>query len=227
MVAVEIIGYKSGTRGVPWKPTVCVFHPTQPSQQQHMGAVQEFEKTLDKRLSDLHPVFEQAERQTGFRKTQLLMMSATLLVSLILSYPFPGFFYLTIATAYPILASARAANGHDKEKDVQWLAYWIIYSAVHFVEVFLRSNLLSRIPFYEIIRTVALVYLWAPQTKGALLVWHLLLQPKVQCMEANCSFLKGNGGSKMMNGVEKKRLDVAKTLNEIRNRASKSASEDD
>lgn len=196
-----------------------------------MDKLAELEKTLDTTLS-AYPVFEQVERQTGIRKTHMVAMAGILLLSALLSLVFPGLFFAVLTLAYPLWATAQAADGHDKAEDVQWLSYWICYGLTFLKMDVVAAPLLSRLfsPFtIAVLRSAVLIFLYAPQTRGATLVWHQALRPLLHLLNSACPALSKsasgtNGG--MKGNFEKKRADVAKTLSEMRNR-SKSGSGDD
>ncbi|KAE8914436.1 hypothetical protein PF005_g3434 [Phytophthora fragariae] len=89
---------------------------------------------------------------------------------------------LTVGVAYPAYASFKALerpqSGHDEK---QWLTYWAVYGAATSVES-VASPLLCLVPGYSITKTLFLIWMMAPQTKGATIVYDKLL----------CPFLKEN-----------------------------------
>ena len=198
-----------------------------------MDKLAEMEKQLDSHLS-AHPVFEQVERQTGIRKTHLVGMFGVLFLSAVLSFIFPGLFFAVLNLAYPVWATARAADGHDKSEDVQWLAFWICYGLLSMKVDVLAAPILTRLfsPFtISLLRSGLLVFLYAPQTRGATLLWNQALRPILHVLNNTCPALSKSASGKpigLKNGVnfDKKRADVAKTLSDMRNR-SKSGSGDD
>lgn len=197
-----------------------------------MEKLQDIERTLDAKLAAI-PAFEQAERQTGIRKTHLVVMAGALCLSFPLTLVFPGLLTFVLTLAYPLFATARAADGHDKSEDVQWLAYWLVYGlSVLFFDV-LCGGLVRRflapiilVPF----RIALLVFMYAPQTKGASLMWQQALRPALHVIVATCPGLQrsqsGRSGPSKA-ALEKKRVEVAKALNEMRNRGSGSRSGDE
>lgn len=195
-----------------------------------MDKLAELEKNLDKQLS-AYPAFEQVERQTGIRKTHLVGMSGVLVLSALLSFLFPGLFFAVIALAYPLWATAQAADGNDKAEDVQWLSYWICYGLLSLKVDIMAAPLLNRLfsPFtISLLRSGALIFLYAPQTRGATLIWHQALRPLLHLFNNTCPSLSKSASGKPngLKNFDKKRADVAKTLNEMRNR-SKSGSADE
>ena len=198
----------------------------------------DYERQLDAFLKQ-YPVAEQAERQLGIRKTHLVALAGLLLVSSVLSLFFPGFLLAVITLCYPIYASAQAADGHDKAEDVHWLAYWILYAKVHVgldlvLYPFILKAFLSK-DLYAILKAALLVYLYAPQTRGATLIWLKAGKPMLHFINSTCPGLnKSASASSYASQLQqntnnnKKRLDVAKALNEMRNRSSsKEASGDE
>lgn len=197
-----------------------------------MDKVIELEKKLDAKLS-AHPIFERAERQTGIRKTHQVGIVTILVLSSLLSFIFPGLFVAVVSLAFPMLATARAADGHDKAEDVQWLSYWLCYANLLMAEVLLNPLLRKFMspPIVALLRSFLLVFLFAPQFRGATLVWHQLLRPLLKALESTCPFLcatsSGKSSSNVKNNpLDKKHSDIAKTLNEMRNRSKSGSGEE-
>ncbi|EEY69326.1 uncharacterized protein PITG_05550 [Phytophthora infestans T30-4] len=84
---------------------------------------------------------------------------------------------LGVGVAYPMYASFKALerpeSGHDEK---QWLTYWVVYGASTSVEA-VASPLMCLVPGYNITKTLFLIWMMSPQTKGATIVYHKLLCP--------------------------------------------------
>ncbi|KAG6613695.1 uncharacterized protein IUM83_04457 [Phytophthora cinnamomi] len=84
---------------------------------------------------------------------------------------------VAVGVAYPAYASFKALerpqSGHEEK---QWLTYWAVYGAATSVET-VASPLMSLVPGYSMTKTLFLIWMMAPQTKGASIVYDKLLCP--------------------------------------------------
>ncbi|ETL96020.1 hypothetical protein L917_06300 [Phytophthora nicotianae] len=84
---------------------------------------------------------------------------------------------LGVGVAYPAYASFKALerpeSGHGEK---QWLTYWVVYGASTSVES-VASPLLCLVPGYNITKTLFLIWMMSPQTKGATIVYDKLVCP--------------------------------------------------
>ncbi|XP_024535199.1 HVA22-like protein e [Selaginella moellendorffii] len=71
---------------------------------------------------------------------------------------------------YPLYASIQAVESPNKEDDVQWLTYWVLYSFVTLLELAL-GTVLAWIPIWPTLKLVAACWLVLPQFKGAAYVY--------------------------------------------------------
>lgn len=56
------------------------------------------------------------------------------------------------------------------------LTYWVVFGFFNFIESFV-SVVLYWFPFYYTFKTLAIIWLFLPQTQGAKLVYHKVLRP--------------------------------------------------
>jgi len=79
-----------------------------------------------------------------------------------------------IGVIYSALSSYREleSSGHIDQQRL-WLTYWIVFSTLNTIEFFAPVNY---IPMYFIIRTIFVIWLYAPQTQGALLIYNKFLK---------------------------------------------------
>jgi len=86
--------------------------------------------------------------------------------------------YVDIATHIILLANGyqtfKAIESEDKDDDIQWLTFWLIYSIVSFLEVF-ADYLFSWIPFYPEIKIAFIIFLGF--FKGARLLYKNVVRP--------------------------------------------------
>lgn len=68
-----------------------------------------------------------------------------------------------IVFIYPVYASFKALKTTNKEDDEQWLSYWVIYALFNVIE---SIPLVTKfIPYFSLIRVIALVLCYLPQTQ--------------------------------------------------------------
>ncbi|CAH0491359.1 unnamed protein product [Peronospora farinosa] len=86
-------------------------------------------------------------------------------------------FCLAVGVAYPAYASfkamERSESGHDNKR---WLTYWVVYGATTSVES-VASPLMCLVPGYNITKTLFLIWMMSPHTRGATIVYEKLLCP--------------------------------------------------
>merc|ERR1711957_580302 len=59
----------------------------------------------------------------------------------------------------------------DPDDDKHMLTYWVVWGIFSFIDLF-TASLLKFIPFYFIIKIVFLIWLFMPNTKGALIIYN-------------------------------------------------------
>mmetsp|Transcript_21840 Transcript_21840/g.34228 ORF Transcript_21840/g.34228 Transcript_21840/m.34228 type:complete len:128 (+) Transcript_21840:174-557(+) len=80
------------------------------------------------------------------------------------------FLSMTFGVMYPAYSSYKAIKTIEKEDDIQWLCYWVIFGLFTFIEFFL-DIVLMWVPLYQELKLAFIIWLALPQTKGALFVW--------------------------------------------------------
>eukprot|EP00696_Hemimastix_kukwesjijk_P016201 gnl/Hemi2/4578_TR1585_c0_g1_i1.p1 gnl/Hemi2/4578_TR1585_c0_g1~~gnl/Hemi2/4578_TR1585_c0_g1_i1.p1 ORF type:complete len:179 (-),score=67.29 gnl/Hemi2/4578_TR1585_c0_g1_i1:79-615(-) len=83
---------------------------------------------------------------------------------------------------YPAYASFKALESNEPEDDKQWLTYWVVISAFQVLE-FVADYIICWIPLYYEVKILFVIWLQAPQTKGAAAVYHNYLQPFLKAHE--------------------------------------------
>jgi len=77
---------------------------------------------------------------------------------------------------YPAFQSYRAVQTGDPALHTQWLTFWIVSTHFSVLEAF-GDGLLSWLPFYYEAKVALLVWLVAPQFKGATKIYNRFLDP--------------------------------------------------
>lgn len=70
----------------------------------------------------------------------------------------------------------KEAPGEVDEEDTQWLTYWVVYSVFTLVESG-TSVLELWIPMYHLVKIVFLLWCMLPQTRGALIIYTVVIEP--------------------------------------------------
>ena len=73
--------------------------------------------------------------------------------------------------------------------------YWIIYSFVHVIEYYLLI-IVTFIPFYWEIKIAFILWLIAPQTRGATILYHQYVEPLLNKHETEINETIGKVGSR-------------------------------
>ncbi|DBA90806.1 hypothetical protein WJX77_010212 [Trebouxia sp. C0004] len=81
-----------------------------------------------------------------------------------------------VGTLYPLYASYKALSTPGTKDDAQWLTYWVAYGGLTSLEGVVQSVFMY-IPLYYEVKLVGLVWLMAPQTKGAQLIYDTFINP--------------------------------------------------
>ncbi|XBW37839.1 hypothetical protein QEN19_003414 [Hanseniaspora menglaensis] len=82
----------------------------------------------------------------------------------------------TIGFIYPSYLSLKALKTVSKNDDTELLVYWVVYGFFNVIE-FWSKSILGWIPFYFFFKTLFLIYIAVPQTKGANFVYNKFIVP--------------------------------------------------
>ena len=142
-----------------------------------MDTLRNYEKTLDRTLAH-YPVALQLERQTGINKAHLVFLGLLGFVLLILFRLFTTSFVALALFVWPALASLRSIERHDKAADVHCLTYWLAIATLLTLESIVGlDRLQSRLPLYNLGKVALAVWMYAPRTRGSLIVYERVLRP--------------------------------------------------
>lgn len=85
---------------------------------------------------------------------------------------------LGVGVAYPAYASFKALerSRNDYQEQKQWLTYWVVYGASTSVETVV-SPLMCLLPGYNATKTLFLIWMMSPKTRGATVVYDKFLCP--------------------------------------------------
>ncbi|VDK54781.1 unnamed protein product [Anisakis simplex] len=83
-----------------------------------------------------------------------------------------------IGFGYPAYASVKAVRSRQKDDDTQWLIYWTVFASFTIIDFFVEA-LLKYFPIYWALKALFLLYLYLPQTYGALALYEKLIDPAI------------------------------------------------
>merc|ERR1712151_159056 len=94
--------------------------------------------------------------------------------------------YITclIGILYPTVQSLLTISKKDETRITQWLTYWIVFGIFEFVDHF-AEWILCIIPFFYVLKMLAIIYLFHPSTNGATSIYNAYLR------EAGLKMAKG------------------------------------
>ena len=88
-----------------------------------------------------------------------------------------------VGILYPAYMSFKAIETKEEDDDKLWLTYWIVFALYSFADRFV-DILFFWVPCYFVIKLLVLVYLFFPETKGALRFYNLFAWPFFKACEA-------------------------------------------
>lgn len=114
-----------------------------------------------------------------------------------------------IGFGYPAYASVKAIRTEGKDDDTQWLIYWTVYAFLSMVDFF-AEIIYSWFPLYWVVKVgtawvgrflmssiqaLFLVYLAAPQTRGAIRMYDSYVDPLVYKIDEYwAKYMNGESG---------------------------------
>jgi len=140
--------------------------------------------SLKKRMAEMElSLRENAQLKRLYTLTSIpiiYMLFGLICIFLLSIYIFSGIRAITnvIGVIYPGYMSLKALKNEDVKQDMLWLSYWIWYGLFTMIES-ITDILLFWIPLYEFFKMGFYIYLYAPNTKGALFLYRKILQPLV------------------------------------------------
>eukprot|EP00457_Paulinella_chromatophora_P010816 gb/GEZN01010932.1/.p1 GENE.gb/GEZN01010932.1/~~gb/GEZN01010932.1/.p1 ORF type:complete len:225 (-),score=36.99 gb/GEZN01010932.1/:399-1073(-) len=139
------------------------------------------ETVVYKKIPQLKPLV--AKLPPPVKPAYVVFGAGALVVLIILIGVGANAFCNLVGFVYPVYCSFKALKSDSKEDDTQWLTYWIVYGFFNTFES-ITDLLLAWIPFYYLLKIVFLVWLMAPQTMGATMVYKNLIEPQLAKYES-------------------------------------------
>jgi len=127
--------------------------------------------------------FETLERKFGAKREQLAYGAIGFVSVYLVIGSFAQLLCNFIGFGYPCYASTKAIRSEDKADDTLWLTYWTVFAAFSLVDFF-AENIMAWLPIYWLAKTIFLLYLAMPQTKGAVKLYTKIVDPAVTQLDA-------------------------------------------
>lgn len=141
-----------------------------------MEQINKASEALEQHAHKIPPLIE-LSKKTGQRPGKIMLLGAVVVALLILYFMGMSILTVAISVAYPALKSIRALETKDDEEDDKmWLSYWCVFGVFTIVDEF-AGFILLLIPFYVYIKLAFFLWMQAPQTQGALVVYNKGLKP--------------------------------------------------
>ncbi|TXT12271.1 uncharacterized protein COLE_02681 [Cutaneotrichosporon oleaginosum] len=81
-----------------------------------------------------------------------------------------------IGWGLPAYLSIKALESPSTNDDKQWLTYWIVYGTFNLIESVALRAILYWVPFYFVFKSVFIVWLFLPTTRGAEVLYFNVLR---------------------------------------------------
>ncbi|ORY70799.1 TB2/DP1, HVA22 family-domain-containing protein [Leucosporidium creatinivorum] len=130
---------------------------------------------VDKELSK-YPALNRLEQQINVPKAYGVLAVGTFFSSFIFFNIFAGFLSNLLGWALPAYLSLKALDTPGHDDDTQWLTYWIIFGAFNFLES-MSKVLVAWFPYYYTFKTIFILYLILPSTRGAQVIFVKAFKP--------------------------------------------------
>ena len=77
---------------------------------------------------------------------------------------------------YPAFESLKALESEAGSDDKKWLTYWIVF-AVFIISEQIFAPIILIIPFYYFLKIGLFVYMFLPETNGAMVIFERIIRP--------------------------------------------------
>ena len=81
-----------------------------------------------------------------------------------------------LTCVYPMIQSVRTIENKNEDDTNTWLSFWTVYGIFQIIEMFFEF-ILAFIPYYYILRVAFFIFLMAPQTNGAAIIYKSAISP--------------------------------------------------
>ena len=116
------------------------------------------------------------EKQIYIPKTTIVIAAGLAAFTTIYILLGPAVLCNFVGFVYPVYVSFMAIETTRKEDDTQWLTYWVVYATFTVIESFVQV-ILFWFPFYYSAKFGFLVWMFMPQSRGALFLYKRFVRP--------------------------------------------------
>ncbi|OMJ87174.1 hypothetical protein SteCoe_11180 [Stentor coeruleus] len=88
-----------------------------------------------------------------------------------------------VGILYPAYMSFKAIESPAEDDDTLWLTYWVVFAVYNFADRFI-DYLFFWVPCYFLVKLIVLVYMFFPQTRGAIRIYNVFFRPIFKIYEA-------------------------------------------
>ncbi|KAI6188692.1 Receptor expression-enhancing protein [Aphelenchoides besseyi] len=129
-------------------------------------------------------VLELFEKRTNLKREHLAYTLFALTALYFVIGSFAQIICNFVGFAYPAYESVKAIRSPTKEDDTKWLIYWTVFAFFSLVDFF-ANVIFCYFPFYYLFKILFLLYLYLPQTNGALFMYENYVDDFVRGLESN------------------------------------------
>lgn len=145
----------------------------------------DYEKEL--KLDQYHALNFVHTKSSG-KIPRIYAVLATVLIGFSLMTHFVGLSFVShLIGFYPVYWSFKALKTSEKDDDVQWLTYWVVYGFLSTVESVI-DRAFFWLPLYFLAKIVFLIWCFHPATRGALVVYQRAVLPIFTKLENDFQF---------------------------------------
>ncbi|KIM32958.1 hypothetical protein M408DRAFT_189793 [Serendipita vermifera MAFF 305830] len=147
-----------------------------PAYKQASTQAKYYHDQLDKELTK-YPILNNLEQRTQVPKTFLVLGAVGLASILIFINALAAPVSNLVGWLLPAYLSFKAIETKGTDDDIQWLTYWVVFGFFNFLESIALRPVLYYFPFYYAFKTLFVLWLQLPATKGARTLYINVLRP--------------------------------------------------
>ncbi|VDN05817.1 unnamed protein product [Thelazia callipaeda] len=122
--------------------------------------------------------FVSLEQKTHLNREKILYVVISIAALYMVFGAFAKIVCNLIGFAFPAYASVKAIRTAQKDDDTHWLIYWTVFGAFSLVDSF-AEIIFCYFPIYWVFKALLLLYLYLPQTYGAIILYERLVDPAI------------------------------------------------
>ncbi|VDM39191.1 unnamed protein product [Toxocara canis] len=132
----------------------------------------------DNNSEKIEQTIDKIEKKTNISREKFVYVIGALVCAYMVFGALAEIVCNAIGFAYPAYASVKAVRTRQKDDDTQWLIYWTVFASFSLVDFF-AELVMKYFPIYWVLKALFLLYLYLPQTSGALTVYENVIDPAI------------------------------------------------